>query len=76
MERTYLSDVEDLANIVDFNLGRLLFGQHPQQLGRGPMFRGQQCRCADDVLQELDGQILQVGIILKVLRYKTQLMST
>ena len=35
------------------------------------MFGGQQGRSADNVLQELDGQVLQVRIVLKILQAST-----
>ena len=51
-------------------LRRLLLGQHPEQLRSRPVFRRQQGRCAHDVLQELDRQVLESQVGFEVLRWK------
>ncbi len=48
-------------------LRRLFLRQHPQELRGCPVLRREEGRGADDVLQELDGQVLEALVRLEVL---------
>ena len=64
----YLLRREELVQVDLDGYGGVLLGEHPQELRRGPVLGRQDGRRAQDVFQEFDRHVLQLGIFLEILK--------